>query len=181
MTLFSTKIHFGATLTTCREPVKNFHPRNVYQTQETLLDKLDSFEFEYIYEQTLSENLPMFDFGSNCVQKESFKDTKLTKWMGKHVLISVSISSIFVNDPFFHCNSDPYHLVTSFISAVENLALQSKATMQSLFLDIATRLNFEAFWRELHNVIIEGSKQIWRTAITRPLSLFSSYRSKRNS
>ena len=47
-----------------------------------------------------------------------------------------------MKEPFFLCNSDPHHLVTSFIGALENLASQSKAKMKNLFLDIdATKKN----------------------------------------
>ena len=61
--------------------------------------------------------------------------------MGKHNPISVSISSNLVKEPFFLCNSDPHHLVTSFIGALENLALQSETIMKNLFSDIETTIN----------------------------------------
>ena len=83
-------------LTTCIERVINVYPKNVYQTRETLFDKLDSFRIEYTNEQTLFKNLAIFDFESICVQEESFKDTDKTKWIGKHIPILVSISSNFV-------------------------------------------------------------------------------------
>ena len=40
-------------LTTCTEWLKNVYPENVYQTQETLFDKLDSLGLEYTNEQKL--------------------------------------------------------------------------------------------------------------------------------
>ena len=123
--------------------MKNVYPKNVYQTQETLFDKLDSFGIEYTHEQTLFKNLAIFDFESICVQEESFKDTDTTKWIGKHIPISVSISSNLVKEPIFLCNSDPHHLVTSFIGSLENLALQSKAIMKHLFFDIETTINIK--------------------------------------
>ena len=60
--------------------------------------------------------------------------------MGKHIPISVSICSNAVNEPIFLCNSDPHHLVISFIGALENLALQSKTIMKNLFFDIETTM-----------------------------------------
>ena len=105
--------------------MKNVYPKNVYPTQETLFDKLDFFGIEYTNEQTLFKNLAIFDFESICVQEESFKKTDTTKWLGKHIPISVSTSSNLVRETIFFCNSDPRHLVTSFIGALENLALQS--------------------------------------------------------
>ena len=143
-------------LTTCSERVKNVYPKNVYQTQKTLFDKLDSFGIEYTNEQKLFKNLAIFDCESICVQEESFKDIDTTKWIGKHIPISVSISSNLVKEPIFLCNSDPHHLVTSFIGALENLALQSKAIMKNLFFDIKTMIKikmgriFEKF-TQLHN------------------------------
>ena len=77
-------------LTTCRERVKKFYPKNVYQTQETLFDKLHSFGIEYTNDQTLFKNLGILDFESICVQEESFNDTDTTIWITKHVPILVS-------------------------------------------------------------------------------------------
>ena len=116
--------------------MKDVYPKNVHQTQKTLCDKLGSFGIEYTNEQTLFENLATFDFESICVQEESFKYTDTTKWIGKDFPFSVSISSNLVKEPIFLCNSDLHHLVTSFVGALENLALQSKAIMKNLFFDI---------------------------------------------
>ena len=68
---------------------------------------------------------------------KTFRDTNKT-WIGKRVPISVSISSNLGEEPTLLCNSDPHHLVASFIGALENLASQSKAKMKNLFLDIKT-------------------------------------------
>ena len=71
------------------------------------------------------------------MQEESFKDVDRTKWIGKQIPILVSISSNLVKEPILRCNSDQHHhLVTSFIGALENLALKSKVIMKSLFFDI---------------------------------------------
>ena len=40
-------------LTTCSERVKNVHPKNVYQIQETLFDKLDSLGNKYTSEKKM--------------------------------------------------------------------------------------------------------------------------------
>ena len=107
-------------LTTCNERVKNVYPKNVYQTQGTLFDKLHSFGIEYINDQTLLKNLATFEFESICVQKENFRDTDTTKWIGKHNSILVSISSDLVEEQIFLCNSDPPHFVSSINGAREN-------------------------------------------------------------
>ena len=104
--------------------MNSVYPKNVYQIQETLLDKLDSIGNEYTNEQTLFKNLAMFEL--ICVQEESLNDTDTKKWIGTHIPISVSMSSNFFKHLIFFCNSDPHHLVTSFIRALENLALQSE-------------------------------------------------------
>ena len=142
-TFFNRTFNLERNLTTCSERVKNVYPKNVYQIRETLFDKLNSFGIEYTHEQILFKNLAIFDFESICVQEESFKDTDTTKWIGRHSPISVSISSNLVKEPIFLCNSDPHQLVTSFIGALENLALQSKAIMKNLFFDIKTTINIK--------------------------------------
>ena len=137
-TFFNRTFNLEQHLTTCSERVRNVYPKNVYQTQETLFDKLDSFGNEYTNEQTLFKNLAIIEFESICVQEESFKDADTTKWIGKHIPISVSISSNLVKEPIFLCSSDPHHIVTSFIGALENLALQSKAIKKNC--SLASRL-----------------------------------------
>ena len=126
--------------TICSERVRNFRPKTVHQTPETLLDKLNSFGIDNTSEQILFKNLAIFDYQSNCVQEESFKDTDATKWLGKHVPISFSIFSNLVKEPIFLSNSDPHHLVTPFIGALENVDLQSNAILKNLFFDIETTI-----------------------------------------
>ena len=142
-TFFNRTFNLERHLTTCSERVKNVYPRNVYQIRETLLDKLDSFGINYTSEQKLFKSLAIFDFESVCVQKEAFRDTITTTWIGKHVPISVSISSNIVKEPIFLCNSDPHHLVASFIGVLEILASQGKAKMKNLFLDIETTIKIK--------------------------------------
>ena len=139
-TFFNRTFNLQRLLTTCSERVENVYPRNVYQIRETLFDKLDSFGIKYTSEQRLFKSLAIFDFESICVREETFRDTNATTWIGKHVPMSVSISSNPVKEPIFLFNSDPHHLVASFIRALENLASQSKAKMKNLFLDIETTI-----------------------------------------
>ena len=142
-TFFNRTINLERHLTTCSERVKKLYPRNVYQIREALFDKLDSFGIKYTSEQKFLKNLGIFDFGSICVQEETFKDTITTTWMGKHVPISVSISSNLVEEPVFICKSDLYHPVASFIGALKNVASQSKAKKKNLFLDIETTIKIK--------------------------------------
>ena len=142
-TFFSRAFNLERHLTTCSERVKIVYPLDIYQIRETLFDKLDPFGINYTSEQKLQKNLAIFDFESICVQEEAFRDTITTTWIGKHVPISVSISSNFVEEPFFLCSSDPHHLVASFIGVLENLASQSKEKMKNLFLDIETTVKIK--------------------------------------
>ena len=126
--------------TTCSGRVKTVYPKNVYQTQETLFDELDSSENEYNFEQKLFKKLAIFEIESFCVQEESFRDTDTTKWIEKHIPISVSIFSNLVKAPVLFSNSDLHHLVTSFTGALGSIALQSKTKTKHLFFDIETTI-----------------------------------------
>ena len=142
-TFFSRTFNLERPLTTCSERVKNIYQRNVYQIRETFFDELDSFGIKYTSQQKLFKNVATFDFQSTGVQEESFKDTKTTTWIEKHVPISVSISSNLLDESIFLCDFDPHHLVSSFIGTLEGRASQSKAPMKLLFLDIETTIKFE--------------------------------------
>ena len=63
-------------LVRCSERVKHIYPKNVYQLQETLFDKLDSFGKQYTDDQKLFTNLAVFDFESLCIPEEKFKNTE---------------------------------------------------------------------------------------------------------
>ena len=122
--------------------MKNVYPRNVCQIREILFDKLDSFGIKYTSEQKRFKNLATFDLESICVQEEP-SETSTTTWIGKHVPMSVSISSNLVEEPIFLCNFDPHHLVASFLGALENSASRSEAKMKNLFLDIETTIKIK--------------------------------------
>ena len=139
-TYFQKSRHLERHLVKCSERVKHIYPKNVYQLRETLFDKLDSFGIQYTDDQKLFTNLAVFDFESICIPEEKFKNTETTTWIGKHVPISVSISSNLIDKPIFFCNSNPRDLVESFIDAVEGLATQSKAQMKLKFLEIETAI-----------------------------------------
>ena len=128
---------------TCSERVKHIYPKNVNQLRETICEKLDSFNIPYREDQKLFENLGAFDFESICVKEETYKETETTKWIGKPVPISVSISSNLIPEPNFLYNSDPRHLVSFFISTLEGSATQSKAQMKLKFIEVETAIKFK--------------------------------------
>ena len=122
-------------LVRCSEHGKNIYPKNVYQLRETLFDKLDSFCIQYTDDQKIFKNLAVFDFESICIPEEKFKKTETTSSIGKHVPISVLVSSNLITMPIFLCNS-----VESFIDAVEGLTTQNKAQMKLKFLEMETAI-----------------------------------------
>ena len=127
-------------LVRCSERVKHIYPKNVYQLRETLFDKLDLFDIQYTDDQKLFNNPAGFDFESICIPEEKFKNTETTTWIGKHVPISVSISSNLIAMQIVLCTSNPRDFVESFFDAVEGLATQSKAQMKLKFLELETAI-----------------------------------------
>ena len=142
-TMFSKTGNLERHLITCSERVKHIYPKNVYQLSETLFEKLDSFNIPYREGQKLFKNLAVFDFESICVREETYKETETTKWIGKHVPVSVSISSKLILEPIFLCDSDHRHLASSFISALDGLASQSKAQMKLRFIEVETAIEIK--------------------------------------
>ena len=122
------------------ERVKHIYPTNVYQLRDTLFEKLDSFDIQYTYDQKLFNNLAVFDLASICIPEEKFKNTERTTWIGKHVPISVSMSSNLIAMPIFLCNSNLRDLFESFLDSVEGLATQSKAQIKMKFLEVETAI-----------------------------------------
>ena len=123
--------------------VKHIYPKNVYELRETLFEKLDAFSIPYRNEQKLFKNLAIIDFESICVKQESYTQTETTTWIGKHGPISVSISSNLIPEPIFLCNANPYHLISSFITALEGLATQKKAQMKLNFIEVETAIKIK--------------------------------------
>ena len=87
--------------------------------------------------------MALFDFESICVEEVSYKQTQTTTWIGKHVPISVSTSSNLIPEPIFLCNAYPHHLISSFFTALEGLATQSKAQMKVKFIEIETAIKIK--------------------------------------
>ena len=104
---------------------------------------MDSFNIPYREDQKLFKNLAVFGFEIICVKEETYKETEITKWIGKHVLISVSNSSNLIPEPIFLCSSDPRHLKFPFISALESSATQTKAQMKIRFIEVETAIKIK--------------------------------------
>ena len=78
-----------------------------------------------------------------ALREETYKETATTEWIGKHVPISVSVWSNQIREPIFLCNSDPRHLVSSFIGALEGLATQSEAQKKGGFFEVETAIKIK--------------------------------------
>ena len=140
-TFFSRTGNLEQHLVTCSDRVKHIHPKNVYELRETLFEKLDAFNINYRSEQELFMNLAIFDFESIYVKEaNSYKQTETTTWIGKLVPMSVSIPSNLFPEPIVLCNSNPHHLNSSFITALEGLATQSKTQMKLNFIEVETAI-----------------------------------------
>ena len=143
-TFFSKTGNLEQHLVTCSYRVKHIYTKKLYELRETLFEKLDALNIPYRREQKLFKNLAIFDFESICVKEaKSSKQTETTTWIGKHVPISVSNSSKVIPERIFFCNANPNHLISSFITALEGLATQSKAQMKLNFIEVETAIKIK--------------------------------------
>ena len=142
-TFFSKTWNLERHLVTCSDRVKHIYPKNVYELRETLFETLDAFKIPNRNEQKLFKNLAVFDFECICVKENSYKQNETTTWIGKHVPISVSISSNLIPEPIFLCTANLHHLTSSFITALEGLATQSKAQMEKIFIEVETTIKIK--------------------------------------
>ena len=85
----------------------------------------------------------VFDFESIWVEGDSYKETESTKRIGKHVPISIPISSNLTREPIFICNTNPHHLVSSFITALEGLATQNKTQINLKIIEVETAIKIK--------------------------------------
>ena len=101
-----------------------------------MFEKLEGFNLPVYEDNKPFSDLAFLDFESMCVPTEEFKETQTTTWIGKHVLISVSIASNLINEPIFLHNKDQQNLIIDSVSNLEMLAEQSKLEMRKKFQDI---------------------------------------------
>ena len=113
----------------------------MYEFRKTLFEKLEGFNIPVSEDNKLFNNLAVFDFESIFVPTEELKETQTTTWFGKHVPISVSISSNLIDEPIFLYNKDPQNLIIDFVSNLDMLAEKSKLEMRTKFQDIERAVN----------------------------------------
>ena len=106
-----------------------------------MFEKLEGFSLPVSKATKFFNNLANFDFESICVPTEELKETQTTIWIGKHVPISVSISSNLIDEPIFLYNKDPQSLMTDFASKHRLLSEKSELETRTKFQDIEVAVN----------------------------------------
>ena len=139
--VFNKYDNFNKHLMRCQDRVKHIYPKNVYELCQTLFEKLEGFSLPVSEDNNLFNNLAIFDFESICAPTEELKETQTTTWIGKHVLILVSISSNLIDEPIFLYNKDPQNLIFDFESKLELLAEKSKLEMRTKLREIEVAVN----------------------------------------
>ena len=99
--MFNRSDNFNIHLMIFKDTVRPINPKNVYTLRETLFEKLEGFNMPVSKDNTLFNNLAIFDFESICVPSDELKATQTTSWIGKHVPIFLSISSNLIEEPIF--------------------------------------------------------------------------------
>ena len=129
----------------CSEKTKHHYPSGAYQLSETIFERLEDVNINVPQELRLFCNLIVFDFESITVPDNTLRNTELTSWIGKHVPISVSISSNMLSETIFICNEDPLQLIRDFVSSLTNIAEKSSLLMKEKLNNFVLQLE-EKYW-----------------------------------
>ena len=70
---FNRSNNFNRHLMSCKDRVRDIYPKNVYTLRETLFEKLEGFNITVLKDNTLFNNLAIFDFESICVPSDELK------------------------------------------------------------------------------------------------------------
>ena len=106
-----------------------------------MFENLEGFNLPVSEDNKLFNNLTIFNFESICVPTEELKDKQTTTWIGKHVPISVFISSTLIDEPIFLYNKDQQNLIIDFVTNLELLAEQSKLEMRKKLQKVEVAVN----------------------------------------
>ena len=109
----------------CSKNTHHKYPTGAYQLSETIFERLEDVKINVPLALRLFSHLIIFDFESITVPDKTIRNTELTSWIGKHVPISVSISSNLFTQPIFICNEDPLQLMRDFVSNLTHIAEKS--------------------------------------------------------
>ena len=142
----------------CSENTQHKYPTGAYQLSETIFERLEDVNINVPQELRLFSHLIVFDFESITVPDSTLKNTDLTSWIGKHVPISVSISSNLLSEPIFICNEDPLQLIRDFVSSLSSIAEKSTLLMREKLDDFVLVLE-EKYWA-LRQLVPVKDKQV---------------------
>ena len=99
--------------------MRQINTKNAYTLRETIFEKFDGFNIPYTEDQKLFSNVAVFDFESIGVPTEELKAIETTDWIGKHVPVSVSISSNLQDNRMFLGEKDPELQIIAFVSGLD--------------------------------------------------------------
>ena len=135
-TFFRKPYYLERHLTSCDERVKHLYPGGVYFIKKTIFDELEEIGIVVPPENRLFKHLAIFDFESICKPRDendsTLRDTATTTWVGRHVPISVSISSNLLQGKIFLCDPDPSRLVRLFCEELKKLQERSATIMSNM-------------------------------------------------
>ena len=159
--------------------MKNFYPRNLNQTRETLFHEQDPFSIEYTSEQQLFESLAKFEFESFCVREGTFKDTNTTSWIEKLVQILYPFPQILFMKHFSFATPI---LTTSLhpLLDLSNFWLTEQNSYQILVSGYRENKKIELgkILEKLDQSHDYGNKPVWMIVTINAVLLLSSYRYK---
>ena len=122
-TFFSKTAKLEHHLVTCSDRVKHNYPKNVYELRETLFEKSWMQSTCHI---EISKNCSRFRFyliwSPFVSRKTNASKLRLQRGSGSMCLYQFFIWSNLIPEPISHCNANPHHLISSFITALEGLA-----------------------------------------------------------
>ncbi len=128
--VFAHSCNLAKHLKKCNDRIRHKYPGGIYRVKETIFEKLHDIGVIVPANLQLFRNLAIFDFESMCVPcSDDVKCTENLNWIGKHIPVSVSISSNLVQGTIFHCNENPLQLIEEFVKSLEDIAAKSNLEM----------------------------------------------------
>ena len=121
---------------------------------QSVFEKIVDFKIFVPDDMKLFKILVIFVFESINLQNNSLQDTEATKCVGRHIPVSVPITSNLLGEPIFLCNEKPLTLIREFLQELQSLARRNSKLNQEKF---ATYL--EKLRRKNKNVLLEIQRQ----------------------
>ena len=113
----------------CSDRIKQKYPGGPYVLPQLCFEQLAEEGIVVPKHLRLFPFVAVFDFESMCRPSDDLQDTDTTSFLGKHIPISVSISSNLLQEPIFLCNTNPEALIVEFVDTLERIGQQSESIM----------------------------------------------------